>query len=173
MRRISMCFFGLIFLVSMEAEKWKTGLNLGTESIELAVGVEFFDCLQLSLEGGTSWERESDMRIDDAKFGTVLRYVPPLFNSFSPYILTGFQYRHINTGYTSFWTPGIEVGLGLLIPIGARNEILLEGGWQYATKMITSRKPIGPGEVIYEETWRSPALYLNLGWRLNFWSRGS
>lgn len=166
MRRISVIFFGLISLVSLQAENWKAGLNLGTDSIEISVGVEFFDCLFISLEGGTSWEREADMRMDDAEFGTVVRYMPPLFNKISPYVSSGFQLLYINTGYTSFWAPGIEAGLGIQIPIGSFNEIFLEGGWQYAAKEILSRRTVGSSEVLYEETWRSPALYLNLGWRI-------
>lgn len=161
----------MIPLSYLSAEEWKIGLSLNSDSIQMSVGVDIFQGAFLSLEGGSSWEYQADMRMDDAKFRSVLRYTPPWFKKVSPYISTGFQYSYINTGYTDFWVPGIEAGLGVLFPAGRKNEFYLEGGWQYARKNIQTRYSMESYELIYEETWKAPPFYLGLGWRISPWNR--
>lgn len=172
MKQTAVLFLMLASLFSVQGEEWKAGVNVGLNSLQATIGVEFLDSMSISFEAGSSWETKADMRMDDARFKTVLRYAPPLSSKLFPYIASGFQCLYINRGYTTFWTPGVEVGLGLQIPVGPRNEIFLEAGWQYAEKAIISRKIINSIEVLYEDEWRASPVYLSLGWRISLWERG-
>lgn len=171
MKKIILIVFCIAPLLSLGAEEWKLGLGVSSDSLQVNLGVDVFQGGFLSLEGGSSWEYQADMRMDDAKFRSVLRYTPPCFKKMTPYLSSGFQYSFINTGYTKFWVPGVEAGLGILFPAGSKNEFYLEGGWQYARKKIKSHYSMESFEILYQEIWKAPPFYLGLGWRISIWNR--
>jgi hypothetical protein len=163
---IFICMIQSLFLYSKDL---KLGLGMSSDGLLVSLGVDIFEDTLLSFEGGISWEYEVDMRLDDVKTHTVLRYTIPLFKSINPYLLGGFQYSYINTGYTTFWVPGIDLGLGVLLHTGLKNEFYIECGWQYVSKKINSNYSMESYEIYYEETWKAPPLYLGFGWRISPW----
>ncbi len=163
--------FCLLPVLQSGAREWKVGSGLSSGSVYLSVGTEIFRGGFLSLEGGPSWELQHDMRMDDSKFRSVLRYTPHEFKRISPYLSAGLNYSYINTGYTTFGVPGADAGMGILFPAGSRNEFYLEGGVQYAVKNIESRYSMRDFEILYQETWQAMPAYLAFGWRMSFCNR--
>jgi hypothetical protein len=161
---IALLVLGGIFYSAAGLESF-LGFSVTADSFLLSGGFAPVPGLGLELALGPAWERQADFVMDDFELRFSMEYIPVYRWTWRPYVVVGYDLLLIDTGYAETTAHGFLAGLGLEYRFNRKGSVRLQGGWRYGAGPISSEYTGAGGTVYYDETWKAPSIWLDLGMR--------